>query len=238
MFSPSTILAARQHALAEYPKESVGLIQFGDYVELVNIHEQPEESFKVADDVMANYQIKGPIDAILHSHPNGELCPTKIDMEGQVASAVPWGIIQVTKEKGASEPVFWGDELEMAPLLGRVFVPGIHDCYSLVRDWFRVNTDNIRLPIFPRDDNWWEGENIVADNFAAMGFVQIDKIEQVGDCAIGPFMQHQVENHCAVYIGQGLLLQHFPTRLSRRDPAGPWIKRATRFFRHKDYKDA
>lgn len=31
-------------------------------------------------------------------------------------------------------------------------------------------------------------------------------------------------NHAAIYIGNGLLLQHLTNRLSRRDPAALWMK--------------
>lgn len=232
MFSDTTILQAKQHAKDEYPKESIGFIINGEYVPLINCHEDPEHHFRVDSAVVARLYQDGGIDAMIHSHPDGELCPTKLDMERQIDSAVPWGIIQVTKDRGAIGPVFWGDQYPMAPLIGRTFVPGIHDCYALVRDWFKIEKD-ISLPIFPRDNFWWQTENIVADHLYEFGFRQIDKITNVGDCAIAPVLT-KVENHCAVYVGNGLLLHHKPNRLSGHDPAPRWMKYFTRHFRHKD----
>ena len=234
MFHPDAIREIKEHAERVYPEESCGIVSGGKYFECCNVHEDPLSHFEIHDEEYAIYEERDAgVDAIVHSHPDGFDCPTKDDMTAQIASAVSWGITRVVKGK-AQNPFFWGDSLPIAPLIGRTFRMGVHDCYALVRDWFRIEK-GIVLDAFPRDPIWWEkGQNILADNFDRIGFEEIPPMSpQPGDCMMGK-IKGPVENHCAVYLGDGLMLHHLAGRLSRREPIGPWMKYATRFFRLKE----
>jgi cell wall-associated NlpC family hydrolase len=45
----------------------------------------------------------------------------------------------------------------------------------------------------------------------------------------------KVSNHCAVYLGDNLILHHINKRLSSRDVyGGYWLKNTTQALRHKD----
>lgn len=79
----------------------------------------------------------------------------------QINSGLPW--LLVCDEKiHRYEPV--------PPLLGRQFVHGVTDCYSLFRDAYHLT--GINLPDFERHDDWWRhGEELYLDNMESNGFV-------------------------------------------------------------------
>ncbi|MCE5333370.1 MAG: C40 family peptidase [Desulfobacteraceae bacterium] len=233
MFSIDAITEAREHAAREYPaKESCGLIFDGRYIPLENLAVNPSEDFKISPEVYLSYCELGTVEAVMHSHPNGPQCPTKLDMIGQEACNVPWGIVPILFGS-TLYPFFWGDQLPIAPLVGRQFRMGVFDCYGLVRDWYRQERSTT-LPLFPRDPDWWtNGEDMIADNFRTAGFVEVPEVAKVGDVVVGKILA-RVENHCAVYIGDGLILHHLAGRLSRREALGPWMRYKTRVFRHEN----
>jgi cell wall-associated NlpC family hydrolase len=76
---------------------------------------------------------------------------------------------------------------------------------------------------FPRGDSWWtRGGNLIADNFKAAGFIEVQHTDiQVGDVLTFSIGRGPL-NHLAVYIGGGLMLHHLTGRLSRKEPVLPW----------------
>jgi proteasome lid subunit RPN8/RPN11 len=234
MFPSEVIQAWREDAVARYPLESCGIISGDRYHPCANIADNPALRFEIDEDVYLSFEQAG-IQAIVHSHPDGPDCPTRDDMECQMDTNVPWGIINMVQGH-AREPFFWGDQVPIAPLIGRTFRMGVHDCYALVRDLFRLEA-GITIPDLPRDPSWWEkpGANLLEENFEAMGFERIDRIEKKFDCFIMPQRGTQIECHCGAYIGDGLMLNHFADRISGRQPIGRWIasERIKKFFRLK-----
>lgn len=219
MFSLDVIEAAKAHALAEFPRESVGFVVGGEYVPQINIAETPEEHFRVADSEYLQYA--KDLQAVIHSHPDGPDHPSRHDMQQQIAMGVPWGIV-VCREDHANEPFFWGDGVPVPPLVGRVFRHGVSDCYSLVRDYYRTEK-NVLLPAHPRDDEWWlKGEDLYMQHFKPYGFATVAEPEP-GDSFIAQVHSH-VPNHAGVYVGDGLILHHLMNRLSRHEPAFNWHK--------------
>ena len=143
-------------------------------------------------------------------------------MQGQIATGKPWGI-SVIGENEVIETFFWGDSLDVPSLSGRVFKHGIADCYSLVRDWYRLL--GITLPVNPRDRDWWDlGQNIVDEGFEEKGFYKLPSPSdlRIGDVFIGR-IGAKVNNHCGVYVGNGCVLHHLPKRLSKAETAHRWV---------------
>lgn len=219
----------RAHAEAEYPREACGLvIAAGDgpkYLPRTNTAESPETDFRISPQAYAGAARQGAVLAVAHSHPSGPAHPSEADMAGQLASGLTWALVNVLRcSSGAVQaqaPLWWGPGAPVAPYLEREFVTGVADCYSLARDWYR-NERGIILPDFARSDSWWESDgNLFAEHLAAAGFAPCDEPEDVGD---GYIMQVQarVANHCAVYVGGGLLLHHLAGRLSRKEPVHRW----------------
>lgn len=224
------------HAVAEYPRESCGLIlSNGEYLPCENTAADPEHDFRIAVKEMARN-----IAAVVHSHPDGPGEPTASDMQSQISCGVPFGIC-VSYKDYAEPAFFWGDSLPVLPLLGRQFrhgpsgSDGRGDCYALVRDYYRLER-GVALPDFPRDNDWWRsGEDLYSANFEEAGFRAMTPEEQPepGDVALIIVPRSNVVNHAAVYLGSGLILHHLYNRLSVREPVGRWQRHIVRWIRYE-----
>ncbi|AZQ94379.1 NlpC/P60 family protein [Moraxella catarrhalis] len=154
----------------------------------------------------------GEIQAIVHSHPNGNAEPSEVDRVQMGIHGIDWVICAFGYHAGG-EQYFdvkcHKPKAYQAPLLGREYHHGVQDCYSLVRDYYSRELD-IHLPDFHRRDGWWEDENhepLYEKNFAKAGFIKVqDKNDlQKHDvilCRVG--RTHHV-NHALIYVGDGKL---------------------------------
>jgi proteasome lid subunit RPN8/RPN11 len=238
--------AARAHALAQYPLEACGIVIGGVYYPCTNVHETPETHFRIAGAERLELEKKGTVEAIIHSHPDGLMCPSQADMEGQLASGVTWGVMACAGGQ-TSDVVLWGGNEPIAPLIGRPFVHGIWDCYELIRDAYALGADALKeqgvtaqwpyppieLPSFSRDDGWWtKGGDLYRENFGRAGFVEIPAHDaRAGDvflCRI----HSEVPNHGGILVESDLLLHHLPLRVSRREGAGIWARAADTWLRY------
>jgi proteasome lid subunit RPN8/RPN11 len=249
VLSENVVSEASLHALREYPKESVGYVIDDTYYPVKNVSKNPTQSFKVANKDVIAAKKKGSVIAWIHSHPvvigeEPQYSPSADDMRAQIANNVPYAII-VCDGENTSKPIIWGDTLPIAPLIGRSFLHGVSDCYSLIRDIFRVGKeecakqgidwpyDKIELPEIPRDDDWWKNsQDLYIENFAKAGFkpVQISDIKS-GDVFLIK-IKSTVINHGGVLIGNDQILHHLPHRPSGRDNAGLWAGAADLWLRY------
>ncbi|QQM31739.1 C40 family peptidase [Martelella lutilitoris] len=229
MFGDDVAREARAHALAAWPEEACGVVSGGHYVPIENIAADRENGFEMP----AETWLKFRPEAVIHSH-NAKVhphWPSKADMVSQIAANIPFGIVSCDGE--VTTPIlWWGDHCLDAPLTGRSFVPGVFDCYGLVRSWYWQER-GIRLPDFPRSKSWWEeGENLLADHFEEAGFRTVDTSEaQPGDVFFMRLVS-KVPCHSGILLEDGLCLHHLDGRLSRREPVGPWLKRVTHWVRY------
>ena len=234
MFDLIAIKAAKNHATWEYPKESVGFIANDTYHECRNIHPNPEEEFKIhPEDLILAENLNAEV--IIHSHPKGAKYPTNKDQEFQIASDIPHGIIYIEKVEDdfiIDEPFFWGDKLPIIPLIGREFRHAVYDCYSLIRDYYRLEK-NIILPDFIRKNDWWnKGYDLYSENFEKAGFERIGERQVVeGDVMLGQ-IRSSVVNHGGIYVGRSEILHHLHNRLSRRESFLPWKRYITHYLRY------
>jgi proteasome lid subunit RPN8/RPN11 len=219
--------AAYNHAAEVYPGEAAGIVTGGAYQRLDNISATPEHDVLLSDDDLI--RVAGA-DVFFHSHPDGMGVPSEQDMIYQKQLGIPFVVMCL--------PIYdcfcWGDTLERAPLIGRGFRHGVHDCYSLVRDWYR-EAGIVDLDEWPRGWEWWNhGRNFYADNFEATGFTKIPIAEatQRGDGLLFAF-NYKVPMHAALVIDRDLLLHHAsgsravdPTRLSTTVPRFRYLRHA------------
>jgi len=221
-----------QHAKDEFPKEACGLIAVVKgrrrYFPCRNIAKTPDEHFVL--DGWHEVEDKGEVVAIVHSHPVTNPRPSEADRVACEKSGLPWFIVNPKTEGwGYCEPE--GFELQY---VGREFVHGIVDCYTLVRDFFQREY-GITLRDYHRRDQWWHnGENMYVENFAKEGFsrVPIDQLQR-GDLLLMN-LQSPVPNHAAIYLGEQQILHHVQGRLSSRDLLGGYYLKATdRAIRHE-----
>ena len=106
-------------------------------------------------------------------------------------------------------------EIKYAHLLGREFIHGQQDCYSLVRDFFK---DNFKLEFtdYARPDDWWTlGEDLYMENFKKEGFEIIDislRDIRIADCFLVAIPDRRCSitptNHAAIYVGNNEVIHH------------------------------
>lgn len=235
--TPKTLAAFEADVLKRYPEEACGFIIKGRYVPMKNVAEDPLTTFRIDPKEYVKAAKRG-IAAVMHSHPYSmefsttypPQWPSTADMKGWLNHGVPWGIC-ATNGEGITE-IVWLDDAHPAPLVGREFIHGVNDCYSVIRDWFRMER-GIVLPNFARGMEWWErGEDLYDQNFEAAGFKTIPFEEaSVGDCVLFR-VASPVTNHAAVITGENEILHHLFHRQSGHDTLSKWtrvINRAVRY---------
>ena len=222
-FLDVVIRAIKEHALSEFPKECVGVIWDNTYLPLVNIHPEPTTDFRMEHSDYTKYK-KG-LQAVIHSH-NDFLHASKKDMVAQINSAVPWGIANVKNNN--VQVFFFGDQLPTQDLFGRQFIGGVYDCYSLSRDYYKV-VYGVDLPNVPREWDYWSNpdgnkhfEEQMLKLFETGQWRIVDKKDlQPGDGLMFRLRSSRVLNHCAIYIGDGMMASHMENKLSLREPIFP-----------------
>jgi proteasome lid subunit RPN8/RPN11 len=225
------------HAVDCYPHEACGVIIDDVYVACQNRAENPEHDFRIDFEKEFDPARYHDVQAIVHSHGDQPFI-TAADMAAQVAAAMPYGMVSVISGR-PDKIVWWGDQLPIQPLLERTFEHGVRDCSSLVRDWFRMQ--GTVFPNTPRDWQWWKtGRNLLEDELRAFGFQEISRETPLKNGDVLTFIigrdetgaPLEVINHSAVVVEQQLILHHLYNRLSRREPAHIWARRAKKIFRY------
>ncbi|CAI2035093.1 C40 family peptidase [Serratia fonticola] len=226
----SAILA---HAAEAYPAECCGLVirngRRQQYLRCRNTAPESTEQFSMHPEDYAAAEDAGEIVAIAHSHPDATTQPSQLDQAQCDLSQLPWVI--ASWPEGDIRTIIPTEGVK--PLLGRPFVHGIWDCYAIVRDWYRLESD-IDLPNFDRSDGWWNrGENLYMQHYVEAGF-----IPAVGDLQVGDVIIMQVRadepNHAGVYLGDGVMLHHMYGQLSKHVPYdGYWQERTIITLRYR-----
>jgi proteasome lid subunit RPN8/RPN11 len=230
--------AWKKHVLSVYPNEAVGVLINGKFHPCVNTSPIPGQTFRVAAEELGALEVwHGPLQAMLHSHPVISSSPPKWDprwpstrdMDDWLKGSIPWGIVS-TEGENVSDPV-WLDEANPEPLLGREFIHGINDCYSIIRDWFKEQ--GVLLPNYARGMEWWNrGLDLYWQNFKDAGFSVIKREEvQVGDVALMQ-VRSPVVNHAAIVTGNNEILHHLFHRLSCNDRLDTWERVITAYVRY------
>ena len=220
--------AALSHAKVEDPKESVGL--------LLNVKGK-ERYYPCNNLSMTSYHcfILDPVDyvkadsvweitGIVHSHPITPPTPSQADLISCENSNLPWHIVNPkTEQWGYCEPTGY-----KAPLLGREWVWGITDCWSLVVDWYKEEK-NIELLDYQRPA---KVEDFLADPvferyLPSRGFRLLDPDEKLmnGD-VLAMSIFGQGLNHVAIFL-DGDVLHHLADRLSCKEPYSEWLLKCT-----------
>lgn len=246
MIEQKTLDAAREHAAAEYPRESVGLVVRTDdgeqYIAGRNISPNPERDFALHAEDYADAQDMGEIVCTVHSHPNGVPIPSHVDLLQCEASGHPGLIITL-----GGDPLHFGDTCTyepcgwFPPLKGREYFYGIFDCYALVRDWYQRER-GVELPQFDHGpDLWWAkrlpdgtdnpsyrpGWSPFEKHFSHAGFEPVKDALREGDVIVMQ-IKSDVPNHAAVYLDDGTILHHMHGRLSGVDVYGGYWAEVTR----------
>lgn len=242
--------AIAEQALAEYPRECVGLVvlQGGAeaYVACRNLSTSPAEHFVLSPEDYARAEDMGQVIALAHSHPGAAARPSMADKAMCETSGIPTWIIvslgmQADHTIGIDDWCEFGPTGYVAPLLGREFAHGVLDCYSLVRDWYRLER-GIVLPDFARSDYWWEDgkSSLYVDNYESAGFANLgpDVEPESGDVLLMQIRsKNGVPNHAGVYLGDGVFIHHMYGQLSGRTVwGGMWARSLRAVLRYSGEK--
>ena len=219
---------ALAHAKEQDPKESCGLLidikGKEKYFACKNLSNWSNQCFIIDPVDYAKAEDSGKILAVIHSHPTTQPIASQADMISCEDGNLPWHIVNPkTEEWGYYEPSGY-----KPPLIGRHWVWGITDCWSLVRDWYK-ETRNIILrdwerPITP--------EEFIADPMFERcawrtGFRQLrpeEKLEN-GDLLFMSILANGL-NHVAIFI-DGDVLHHLADRISCKEPYNEWLLKCT-----------
>lgn len=226
-----------QHAAAAYPQECCGIIiqtaagpAYRRARNMLAGSDEARDRFEIHPSDWAAAEDAGAVLAIVHSHPDACAHPSQADRVMCERTECTWVIVGWPSEAVVViEPV--GYE---APLEGREFVHGVLDCYTLIRDYYQRSLA-ITLPDFERPDGWWErGATLYRDGFGEAGFIEVEGPPQAHDVLLMK-VASRVENHGAIYIGDGSILHHLYGRLSCTDVwGGYWVDHTTAILRHRD----
>lgn len=233
--SDKVLQAAMEHAAADLPRESCGLVVvFGGkdkYIPCHNIAETAESHFILDPLDLFEAEKQGDIVAVVHSHPDSQPIATMADK----VSCEEWGYAWLIVNPRTLQHSMYYPEGYVAPLIGRQFCFGVLDCYTLVRDYY-AETFDIHLRDYHRDEKFWEkGQQLYLDNFAKEGFIVIDDPNdlQVGDLLFMTLNNIAVANHAAIVLDGNMILHHPMNRISGKDIyGGYWKKITVKHVRH------
>lgn len=126
-------------------------------------------------------------------------------------------------------------------LLGRPFLFGVRDCYSLTRDFFRDNF-GIEVVDYARPSDWSsDTQDLIRSFYAREGFKMIPDWK-VTDLRPGDVFALAIgesnPNHFAIYVGDNTLVHHLLGRFSNAEPYRDFWRNSTAFIlRHPDVPD-
>lgn len=238
-----TIEAIKEHARKEFPRESCGLIvavgRKEQYIPCENLADNAD-SFRLSAEDYANAEDLGTIVALVHSHPNASAEPSEADRMACEESGLVWHILALNESEFGEirtiKPCGY-----VVPLVGREFLHGVHDCYTIISDFYERERD-IALKRWDREDDWWnKGQNIYLERYEETGFRKLkeDETLQPGDVILMQ-IRSPVPNHAAIFLGDTKLteapnlhpipdamLHHMYGRLSERVVYGGHYRECT-----------
>ncbi len=182
----------------------------------------PEVFLRVPDgwEVVASY----------HSHPNGIVTPSPADLAACEASNMPMHIVCAGNQAHHE----FSPSGYRAPYLKRPYVFGVHDCWSLVRDWYDGEF-GIKLPQFDYEQQAYHAkEDVFVRNIEKAGFVNVRGMPvQHGDVMLIQ-VGNSYPNHAAIWLDSARILHHVTGRVSKEDHwCGYWAQHMSHHVRHQ-----
>ena len=226
----------------KYPNEACGLIvEPFEIIECANIAVDPKQYFLLDPQDYIKTARESKIVGVWHTHCEQPGVPSMADKAGCEASDMPWVIVGMRKNESGEIEKFEQSTIVptgyRADYVGRPYVFGIFDCYTLVADYYEKEL-GIKLERRPSwfKPLWWEnGEDFFVQEFKQQGFKRlIDQEIQQHDIFLMQ-IRSPVANHIGVYVGEDKILHHTQERLSKEDVYGGsyWMKHTVHHLRHE-----
>lgn len=232
--TPEAIAAALAHAEKCQPLEACGVIAEDIFYPVTNRATQ-YDTFVMDMVEFRTIAKEHRIDAIVHSHIYTPPIASDADRAMCEATGKPWLIVSwPLGTHSVIEPSGWA-----APLVGRKWAWGTHDCFGLIRDGFRAYT-GIELPNFDRKWLWWErGEDIITEQFKDAGFHEVSGAWHHCDVIGMQIWPSRVVNHLGLFLAPDVMLHQMLGRLSVREVYGGVFAKATVLhLRHEAFMEA
>ena len=216
------------HAKEQDPKESCGLLieikGKEKYFPCKNLSTYSQQCFIIDPEDYVKAEDSGKVLAVIHSHPVTPPVASQADIISCEQSGLVWHIVNPKTEQWG----FYKPSGYKPPLIGRHWVWGITDCWSLVRDWYKE-----KLGITLRDwDRPTTPEEFIADPMFEKcawrtGFRQLRPDEKLknGDLLFMSIMATGL-NHVAIFL-DGDVLHHLADRISCKEPYNQWLLKCT-----------
>jgi proteasome lid subunit RPN8/RPN11 len=220
MKAPAHILqAAITHAQACAPNESCGVVVslagVYTYYPVRNINARPTHDVDPHPDDMADAEDLGLPVLLVHSHVLSGPQPSIADRSACEDTGLPWLIVTPSGAHSVIEPCGY-----RAPLEGRPYRYGIHDCATLCRDWYEQEL-GVKFEIPASKEAWWQrGESLFLDHLPRHFFSPVPaEAMQRGDLVL-MHLEGAIPHHAGIYLGDGTVLHQMRDRVSRRDVYG------------------
>ena len=210
---------AEKHAQECFPSECCGLLAIIDgketYWPCKNLAVDDFDFFMIDPNDWADCEDAGELIAIVHSHPRGSALPSEADKNACEHLGLPWFIYSVSENNWIN---FQPTGYKPSNLIGRTWIWGVNDCWSLIHDWYQQEK-NITLKKWKRPKSLKEfAENPLFEKCAEeTGFLLRNKNDDIktGDVLLFENLNHTL-SHVALYIGDQTILEHNIKQLSCR----------------------
>ena len=210
----------KKYAKKQAPEEACGLLAIIEgkqtFWPCKNLAEGKFEFFILDPDDWAECEDTGEIVGVIHSHPIGPATPSDNDKAACEHLGFPYYIYSIENEHWECiKPCDW----KAPSLIGRKFIWGKYDCWSIVTDWFKENK-NINIKHWPRPKKIKEFSK---DPYFDKVLTESNFIKQEtnNDLKEGDVLLFQTVtgnlDHVAVYIGDMMILNHNIKSLSCRE---------------------
>ena len=110
------------------------------------------------------------------------------------------------------------------PLIGREFVYGTQDCYSLLRDYYALR--GIDFPDFERPENLESTDSIFFRYAKTLGFVLIDFDDREEGDVLIMRLGTRTPMHAAIYLANDRILHQRMNSISAVEPFGRYYRQS------------
>jgi proteasome lid subunit RPN8/RPN11 len=220
----------KEHSLRESPREACGLITRKQGV--LSAHEALNNSedihrFRINAFDYVRASGEGQIVAVYHSHQKGYNFSELDKLNSQTHELI---YILYCLENNSF--LTYDPKNEFNNYIGKDFKWGTSDCFTLVRDFYKEEL-NIDIGDYPREDGWEKKFGPLFDKyFEKENFKEIKNLKKY-DGILFRTRKDGPSVHCAVYLGEGLMLHQPRNTISRIDEYDERFKKITsKIVRH------